>query len=608
MKYINFNKITIQNFLSVGNDPVCVDFQTGIHIITGINKDKQDRRNGVGKSTIADAIHFAIFGTTLRELKKDNIVNNITGKGCQVELDFTVTKNDVTREYKVIRMLEPSRCKLFVNGEDKTRDSIVNTTEHICKLLNTTQDVFQNCVIMTVNNTIPFMAKKKVEKRKFIEGIFNLEVFSKMLTVLRSQHGDVKREYEGVVNRYEEVDSSTSKLIEQQKAMAVRKNDRVKKLEKRKKSNLEKIQEIESSTENCDEIQLNALKADIQEHEHNIEKCEQKLEIIGKDKATQEAKREFAGNKLSQIGTDKDTCPVCLKPISTHDRQSIQDEKDALNTDIKSIDDKIKELVGDTTIYSGLKTTLKSKLNASTTEYNNCIIKRREAASNKEKIEQFHKWNEEVDKELNEITSEKDSFTTLIEDNNNRLKDLQTEIDVYKHKLEILDAVRFIVSEEGVKSYIVRKILQLFNHKLSYYLNKMDANCLCIFNEYFEEEIVDEKGKMCSYFNFSGAERKNIDLACLFAFMDIRRLQGSVSYNFSVYDELLDSSLDERGVDLVLGILRERVDKYNESIMIISHRKESINIGTHYKNQGGVIYLEKENGITRRVDFSESSV
>ena len=136
----------------------------------------------------------------------------------------------------------------------------------------------------------------------------------------------------------------------------------------------------------------------------------------------------------------------------------------------------------------------------------------------------------------------------------------------------------------------------------------MDANCLCIFNEYFEEEIVDEKGKMCSYFNFSGAERKNIDLACLFAFMDIRRLQGSVSYNFSVYDELLDSSLDERGVDLVLGILRERVDKYNESIMIISHRKESINIGTHYKNQGGVIYLEKENGITRRVDFSESSV
>ena len=110
---------------------------------------------------------------------------------------------------------------------------------------------------------------------------------------------------------------------------------------------------------------------------------------------------------------------------------------------------------------------------------------------------------------------------------------------------------------------------------------------------------------MCSYFNFSGAERKNIDLACLFAFMDIRRLQGNVSYNISIYDELLDSSLDERGVDLVLNILRERVEKYDECVMIISHRKESTKIGSHYKNPGDVIFLEKENGITRRVEFYE---
>ena len=149
------------------------------------------------------------------------------------------------------------------------------------------------------------------------------------------------------------------------------------------------------------------------------------------------------------------------------------------------------------------------------------------------------------------------------------------------------------------------KILQLFNSKLAYYLDKMDANCICIFNEYFEEEIINEKGKICSYNNFSGAERKNIDLACLFAFMDIRHLQGNAVYNFSIYDELLDTNLDERGVDLVLNILRDRVEKYNECIMIISHRKESVKIGTHYKNTGNIIYLEKENGITRRVDFAE---
>ena len=129
-----------------------------------------------------------------------------------------------------------------------------------------------------------------------------------------------------------------------------------------------------------------------------------------------------------------------------------------------------------------------------------------------------------------------------------------------------------------------------------YYLKKMDANCMCVFNEYFEELIIDEKGKICSYHNFSGAERKNIDLACLFAFMDIRRLQGDVAYNFSIYDELLDSSLDERGIDLVLDILNERVEKYNECVMVISHRKESVKFATNE-----VIALEKNNGITTRV-------
>ena len=90
MKIVNFDSITLKNFLSVGEEPVSVDFKPGLHIITGVNKDKQDRRNGVGKSTIADSIHFAIFGTTIRELKKENISNNLTSGTTHVELKFTI--------------------------------------------------------------------------------------------------------------------------------------------------------------------------------------------------------------------------------------------------------------------------------------------------------------------------------------------------------------------------------------------------------------------------------------------------------------------------------------------------------------------------------------
>lgn len=80
MKLVKFKKITVQNFLSVGEEPVVINFTKGLNIITGINKDKSSRRNGVGKSTIADAIYFAIFGNTLRDIKKENIGNNITQK------------------------------------------------------------------------------------------------------------------------------------------------------------------------------------------------------------------------------------------------------------------------------------------------------------------------------------------------------------------------------------------------------------------------------------------------------------------------------------------------------------------------------------------------
>ena len=218
----------------------------------------------------------------------------------------------------------------------------------------------------------------------------------------------------------------------------------------------------------------------------------------------------------------------------------------------------------------------------------------------KQKAKQLLHWQDQLKVDIKELNSEDTNLDTIITDYNNKVKEIKSKLETVKKKINMLDVVKYIVSEEGVKSYIVKQILHVFNQKLAYYLKKMDSNCICIFNEYFEEQIINEKNKLCSYFNFSGAERKNIDLACLFAFMDIRRLQGDVTFNFSIYDELFDSSLDERGVDLVTSILRERVEKYNECVYVISHRKESVKAAT-----GEVIYLEKSNGITRRVKYAE---
>ena len=115
MKYVSFQELKIKNFLSVGEEQVIIKFSKGLHIITGINRDKEDRRNGVGKSTIADALYFAIFGSTLRDIKKDFISNNLTDGICEVQLSFNVNSTRGNDDFNIVRTLNPSKLYVFKN-------------------------------------------------------------------------------------------------------------------------------------------------------------------------------------------------------------------------------------------------------------------------------------------------------------------------------------------------------------------------------------------------------------------------------------------------------------------------------------------------------------
>jgi len=600
MKNIIFKKISIKNFLSVGNQPVDVDFRKGLHIITGLNKDKEDRRNGVGKSTIADAIYFGVFGETLRDLKKENIINNVNRKNCEVILDISIQQYDKAEDIQIIRTLEPSKCHIFVNGEDKTRDSISNTNSFIMSKFNCTPEIFQNCVIMTVNNTIPFMAKKKQEKRKFIEDIFNLGVFSNMLTLLKADITDKKKTFDIETTKYDEVAKSISVYEKQKENSALERERKKEKYLSRKKNNASEIETISNTLKKFELPDVQNLKKEILEQEQNREKVDNKIQSIRHSITENTTMVTQLTKKISAVGTDKDVCPTCLRSIEETDRTHIKDEKAKIKSEVKTHEARIDTLKGEEKQFLSVEEKLEVRIQKIRDGINTYQHKLKEKNNLEERLNQLNKWQVELDQDLKDIETDSTTFDNLLKEQNYRLTVVKLDLETLKETLNTLDVVKFVVSEEGVKSYIVKKILQLFNSKLAYYLKKMDANCSCVFNEYFEEEIIDNKGKQCSYFNFSGAERKNIDLACLFTFMDIRRLQGDVSFNFSIYDELFDSSLDEKGVELVIGILKERVDKFNECIMVISHRKESIKAAT-----GDIIFLEKTNGITKRVDYKE---
>jgi DNA repair exonuclease SbcCD ATPase subunit len=146
MKNIIFNKLTIKNFLSIGPDPIVIDFKEGINYITGENLDVQGTNNGSGKSSIIDAFNFAIFGESLREVNLNQLTNNLSRKQTEVILEFTCDSPRGKNNFKITRTLSPSSCTVQKDGRDKTRDSISNTTKYILEVLSATPDVFNNSI------------------------------------------------------------------------------------------------------------------------------------------------------------------------------------------------------------------------------------------------------------------------------------------------------------------------------------------------------------------------------------------------------------------------------------------------------------------------------
>lgn len=593
-KNITFNKLKVQNFLSFGNNVSEIQFQKGINAITGVNRDKEDSKNGVGKSTVTEALHFALYGTTIRELSKDLIVNANNKKNCEVTLQFDLTHNNVVDTYTIKRSIAPTKCQLLKNEEDITLSTLPKTNELIQNIIRATSNVFQNSVVMTVNNTVPFMAQSKIDKRKYIENVLNLEVFSKMLQQVREEYNVTKKDYEVF---FAKQTSLTNTIANNKTQFEYFEQSKIKREEDIK----DKINKQELAIE-----QLNALYKNVPEEafslidnkintlvtlkQVNDEKfINTKVLINGIKDKIQNYKQQIA--EVKKIGA---MCSACSRPYDDADNKHREERISQLE---RQIEDTNEELLLQTEVFNKIVSerantqtdvdafSKKKKSLLDIIDNNSKITEKVKYI--KESVAQYHEDIVKIKLETN------DQLLTLINDTQKEFLNIEQKVNDLNTELQVLEHVKFIVSEEGVKSYIVKKVLDLLNSRLSYYLGKLHANCVCKFNEFFEDEITDEQGNIKSYFNFSGGERKRIDLACLFAFLDIKRLQGDIVFSTVFYDELIDSALDEKGVELVLDVLRERCSLYNESSYIITHRGSAV-LG----NIDNTIMLEKRNGIT----------
>lgn len=703
MKNITFKSISLTNFLSFGKT-VTIPFTKGINIVTGVNLDKNSDGNGVGKSAIIDGFFFALFGETLKDLKKDEIVNHLAKKNAKVVLTFDINKNGVTTSYTIERGLAPSFCKVFINDtEDTTLSTIPVTNNYILNLISTSSSVFRNTITMSINSSIPFMSQKKNEKRDFIEGILRLELFKIMNKVSKENYDIIFRDYEAIIKKFEETEQNIESYKNHSITFETNRKDKIQSLSQRLNQYLTELATFRKALVIINNDDYTNILTQLEDHNIKTRNIDKKYNEINNAIIALESKQKINQGKINQftdklatlklayakypkydggaktpeeciqliadtrikideektilIGLERDIkdlqgkiktikevgsfCDKCKRPYAENDvkkndedileaEKHIKEKSVEKQSYITSIQDhktmieklelinsfltiaKDKKVLTDENV--SLEPILKNNYDIMTNikkEQDDIKIEQKHIQTRKEELQILIERNKTTEKLIsnhtasitsceNDIKSfqkEHNQFDTLIIESETKRLEYAQNIETYKEKIAIYDIIKYVVSDDGVKSFIIKKLLGVLNERIGYYLEKMDANCKLTFDEYFEDKIINDKRIECSYYNFSGGERKRIDLACMFAFMDLRRIQGDVTFNITFYDELLDSALSEKGSEKVFEILKERADKYDENAYIVTHKKE--NQKNNYITN--VISLVKRGGITSSI-------
>jgi DNA repair exonuclease SbcCD ATPase subunit len=290
--------------------------------------------------------------------------------------------------------------------------------------------------------------------------------------------------------------------------------------------------------------------------------------------------------ELENLNDIKLVCPTCKRPIGEHNPDEIEQEKTDLKEKIKSNKELLQKFI------NGI---IKVEKQIEDLEQQRKLISRKigEYSEEQKKFDSVQNQIQELDNKIESIQNAINPFEQKIGEQTSRLSILRQEHQELEKEMKIKDAIKFVTSGQGVKSTIVRKILDTLNNRLAYYLAKLNSPHTCKFNEFFEEEILNNQGKEISYGNASGGEAKRIDFALLFAFRDIRRLQSGVEVNLSIFDEIFDSAIDLHGQEEIQNMLKSIAEETSECFYIITHRPDAI------PQDATVIKLEKEGGITK---------
>lgn len=569
---INFQTIRWRNFLSTGNQ--FTEFKLTEHqtnLIVG--------ENGAGKSTILDALCFALFGKAFRNINKPQLVNSINQKNCLSEVEFTIGK----RSYKVSRGIKPAVFEIFVDGELLSQDAASKDYQkHLEeKILKLNFKSFTQIVILGAASFTPFMQLPQGHRREVIEDILDIQIFTTMNTILKNRMSSLKTEIASLENNI----SLGKQSVKLQK-------DYIAKLEKDMQKKLEDNQtEIDRTTRDLSNAsqQITILQSQVDVLKQGTENEQQyltkKVEYNTLLKSLIE--RVKSAQDTISFYTDHDNCPTCSQTISsdlkdkaitkhTHKIEEVQTALTTLTNKIASIESTLDEI-------SKRKENI-SELQVSIIELNSDIIAKQSF---------IKKLQDEANKD-NIDTSEIEKAKQELKDLAKSILEIADQKSSMSEKYYYMEAAATLLKDTGIKTKIIKQYIPVINKLVNKYLTAMDFFVSFELDEAFNEKIKSRHRDDFSYASFSEGEKQRIDLALLFTWRTIAKMKNSVSTNLLLLDEVFDSSLDANGTDYVMNLLDTLDDSTH--VYVISHKGDQL--FDKFKN---VIRVEKHQNFSRVV-------
>lgn len=561
---IKIEKLKFRNLLSYGNTFTEFNFKSGLNLIKA--------ENGSGKSAIIDAISFVFFGRPYRNIKTNQLINNINEKGLEVIITFS----DGISHYEMGRCLKPENFWIKKNGADlELLSSKRLNQDEINKILGIDFEMFRNIVCVATSYNKSFLSCNTHEKRALVENIFNINVLAEMLKEVKKRNIMNKTKQKTSLASYDGLIDNITTTTKFYKDVEL----------KRQSFDADKANKVLNKNAQIEEhkkqlaIHKNNINISISKEEEFKNRILNKDEITGRiNKTTQE--KTIINQKIKEIEgrlktLSADSCPVCGTDLN--DDHSV-DYKNKLLTNIEELKKSFEEksnnldndllLKKDIDVYSELINKIKMKL----------VGEEHSKKSLEEKIKTTMDDIKEL--EITVFNVDVEQYKDKIVELEERKEALKIELDQLENIIEIDEHIIRILGDDGVRVYFFDKLLPILNNKVNYYLNKFELPISFEFDSSLKVTITRGRNEM-SYEQFSNGERQRLDMSILLSFFDISKNISNWSCSVLFLDEVLDSGVDQSGLANFLSVLNNIVNEENSSdigIYLISHKLQETNI------------------------------